>query len=165
MVTRSRAFVHKAWLPQRPPGFVLLGWLVAVLLGGCGGKPAEKPAGPPAPVTGITTAFEDEVADGPGGQIAWSTYWKFCWQPYPGARSYELQLITPEGASPKLKSRHEPCYRIQVATGTNPREQGLLRRDEQIGWQTGQLAYRVRAVLGDNQYSEWSPVVRMNPGK
>ncbi len=152
----------KAGLPWKKSGFILTIGLLMALMGGCDSKPAAgEQKGPLPPVSGIVTTFEDEVKDLPGDQIAWSAFWKFCWQEYPKARSYELQVITSEGTSPKLRSRKEPCFRIQVAAGTNPKEQGMLNRDKLMELQIGQLSYRVRAVLGENRYSDWSRVITL----
>ncbi len=164
MVVRPPKYASQAWFLGKEPGFVLILRLLAALAIGCDQK-QSNPEGKtrPVSVTGITTTFEDEVRGLPGDQIAWSTYWKFCWDAYPGAESYELQIITSEGASPRLKNRKAPCYRIQMATGVNARQQGMLDRAKLLELQIGQFSYRVRAVLGNNQYSEWSPAITMKP--
>lgn len=163
----------KVWLPQGGQTFLaLLGSLSLLAGSGCreneasgDTKPAvEAPAGAaaalaalPPPVTGIRTALRDTVANLPGGQIAWSTYWQLCWAPYAGAQAYELQVSTAEGTSPKLRRRLDSCFRLQVATGQNAKAQGLLDRERLLDLQAGQLSFRVRAVLGPAAFSEWSP--------
>ena len=113
------------------------------------------------PIEGIVTRLEDEVRDLPNGQIAWSTYWKTCWQAYPDAKAYEVEVTTMEGASPKLRRQDGLCHRIQLAAGNNPKSQGLLGRKMLINLQVGQLAFRYRAVVEENRFSEWSPVIRV----
>ncbi|SMB83021.1 hypothetical protein SAMN00120144_3952 [Hymenobacter roseosalivarius DSM 11622] len=147
------------WLPVRSQTFFALLLLSGV---GCQESAPTQPEEPRvlgSPVTGITTKLEDEVTSLPGGQIAWSTFWKLCWHPYPGARNYQLQVFTSEGASPRLRPQATPCYRLQIAAGYNAQTQGLLNRDKLISLQMGQLSYKIRAVLADNTVSEWSPVV------
>lgn len=97
------------------------------------------------------------MRDLPGGRIAWSTYWKLCWAEYPGAKGYELQTLTSEGISAKLRRQSERCFRIEAAANENEKSQGLLNREVLLALQSGQLAYRVRAVLEEGRASEWSP--------
>ena len=108
------------------------------------------------PVQNLTAALEDEVHDVPDGKIEWSTYWHLCWANYEGASAYELQALTSEGSSDKLERQSDRCFRLQVAAGKNARTQGMLNRDLQLAIRSSQLAYRVRAVLADGQFSEWS---------
>lgn len=139
---------------------ILLG---AGLLGGCSRSSTAAPQVAPRTVSGLLTTLEDEVRDLPDGQIAWSTYWKLCWDEYPGAQGYELQTMTGEGRSPKLRRQSGRCFRLQSAAGENQKSAGLVNRDLQLKLQEGQLGYRVRAVLADNRVSEWS--VSMPVGK
>ncbi|WP_375419360.1 hypothetical protein [uncultured Hymenobacter sp.] len=81
-------------------------------------------------MTGLRTSLMDAVAQLPDGQIAWATHWQLCWQPYSGAQTYELQVTTDEGTSPKLRRRMAPCYRLQVAAGQNAQSQGLRNRQQ-----------------------------------
>lgn len=130
--------------------------LALLVLAGCS-QSAGSPAGVMQPaVTGLVATLEDDVRDLPNARIAWSTYWKLCWSPYPGATEYELQSLTGEGASPKLRRQRDTCLRVQAAAGENDKAQGLLNRDVQLSLQRGQLAYRVRAILSGNRVSEWS---------
>jgi hypothetical protein len=108
------------------------------------------------PVTGLVATLEDEVRELPSDRIAWSTYWKLCWDVSPQATAYELQTVTGEGSSPKLRRQSERCFRIQAAAGENEKSQGLVNRAMLLALQEGQLAYRVRAVFGNGQVSAWS---------
>lgn len=140
-----------------PRGVIgLLVLLVAIWLPGCG---EVTPQVVPTPVTGLLGRLDDEVRDLPGERIAWSTYWTLCWRAYPDATRYELQLLTGEGRSRQYRQQHETCVRVEAAAGENARAAGLLDRDLLVRLQTGQLAYRVRAVLPGNRVSEWSTAV------
>ena len=131
-----------------------------LLLTSCASSDApEIVSGPP--VEGLTATLEDEVRDLPGGRIAWSTHWELCWKPYPGAaEAYELKTLTGEGeVSGELRRQEENCFRIKAAAGENEKSEGLKTRDVQLALQQSQLAYRVRAVLGEGRVSEWSKPV------
>jgi len=103
------------------------------------------------------------VRELPGDRIAWSTYWKLCWDVSPQATAYELQTVTSEGSSPKLRRQSERCFRLQAATGENEKSQGLVNRAMLLALHEGQLAYRVRAVFDNGQVSVWS--LAMEAGK
>lgn len=152
------------------PRFGLAAGMLALMLlpASCGlpshpprsGDPsAAAPAGVHPPVRGLVATLEDEVHDLPGERMAWATYWTLCWERYPGALAYELETLTGEGASPKLRRQREPCVRIEVVKGKNARQQGFVNREVLLALASGQLAYRVRAVLDNNRVSEWSPPV------
>ena len=144
--------------------------LVAVLmlclllsLAGCGTASSNSSTTAPKAalpaMQGFVATLEDDVRDLPEGNITWSTYWKLCWAEYPGAQAYELQTMTGEGASPRLRRQTDRCFRLQSAAGENKKSQGLLNRELQLALQSGQLAYRVRAVLSDGRLSPWSPAM------
>ncbi len=124
-------------------------------------KPPVVPSGTPQvvkpPVTGFVATLSDEVKELPKQRIAWSTYWKLCWMPYPEAVAYELQGVSSEGTSPKLKRQTDNCFRLQAAANVNSKSKGLLYREETLAMHTVQLGFRVRAVLDGNRVSEWSP--------
>ena len=130
--------------------------LVVGLLTAAWSAPAGAEGVVPPPVEGLVAALEDEVREFSGGRIAWATYWKLCWAAYPGATAYELETLTGEGSSRKLRRQAERCLRIEAAKGENDKSQGLVRRDLLLALQAGQLAYRVRAVLDDHRVSAWS---------
>ncbi len=130
--------------------------VVVGLLTALWSKPGTAQEGVLSPVEGLTATLEDEVRDLYGGRIAWATYWQLCWSAYPGAIAYELQPLTSEGASRKLRRQSERCFRLEAVKGENDASQGLVSRDLLLALQRGQLAYRVRAVLGDQRPSPWS---------
>ena len=147
------AAVRAGFVAARTARFEWLCALLTLLLcAACSKTPATTlPA-----ITGLVASLEDEVRDLPNGQIAWSTYWKLCWDNYPDAEAYELQALTGEGATRRLRHQNERCFRLQAAAGENSKAQGLLNRSLQLALQQGQLAYRVRAVRKDGRMSEWS---------
>lgn len=147
--------IFKVRLLQSTRFILPLAALLGVLLSACETPSGARPAVAP-PVEEIVATLEDEVRELPSKRIAWSTYWKLCWQGYPGAKAYELQTLTSEGASPKLRRQSDRCFRLQVAAGQNHKSQGLFNRKAILSLQASQLAYRVRAVLDDNFVSEWS---------
>lgn len=107
---------------------------------------------------GFAATLADEVRELPRQGIAWRTYWTLCWKAYPEARGYELQAVTSEGGSLRPQAIDGPCHRLEVAANENRRAEGLRARDIQLALQSGQLAYRVRAVLADGRTSNWSPL-------
>jgi hypothetical protein len=119
---------------------------------------AAFPAEPLPPIGGFVATLADEVRELPKQRIAWRTYWTLCWDAYPQARGYELQAVTSEGGSLRPKSVDGPCHRLEVAGNENRRSEGLRTRDLQLAVQSGQLAYRVRALLADGRTSAWSPL-------
>jgi hypothetical protein len=89
--------------------------------------------------------------------MAWSTYWKLCWEAPAGAKYYELRLITSEGAPRQFKRLNETCYRIEVAAGQNPPREGFPRRDLMLAMQAAQASVQIRAVLADDTRTAWTP--------
>lgn len=136
----------------------LLTGVVLLALSACG-SPNRQPVVVGPAVTGLTTTLEDDVQALPDARIAWSTDWQLCWAAYPAATAYELESLTSEGVSPILQRQQSTCYRIEAAAGENAKSEGLAGRDMQLLIQSGQLGYRVRAVLPKNQVSEWSAPV------
>jgi len=173
---RRRTFLRLKMtiLPRVRAKFLL--FVLACLVASCrGGQSASQPAPTRPPVTasvqptpapspqviapavsGFAAALEDDVRDLPDGQIAWKTYWKLCWEAYAGAREYELEPMTGEGARRRLLHQAGTCLRVEVAKGQNVKTQGLFNRDLMLAGLSGQLAYRVRAVLGNGRVSQWS---------
>jgi hypothetical protein len=144
-----------------------LALLLAALATACAAPNPAPPVAAPAlapsvvapALADLTATLEDQTTELPGGRMAWSTYWKLCWASYPGAVAYELQALTGEGAASKLQRQSASCFRIEAAAGENEQAQGLLNRKLLLALQTGQLAYRVRAVLDDQRVSAWSPAL------
>lgn len=110
-------------------------------------------------LTGLVASLEDETKDLPDGKIAWTTYWKLCWKEYPEATEYELETFTGEGSARKLRRQNETCFRIEIAKGKNEKSKGMFNRELMLASISGQLAYRVRAVLPGNRVTQWSPLM------
>lgn len=121
--------------------------------------PSNEPQVVKPPLTGLVSTLSNEVKELPEERISWSTYWQLCWQPYPGAKEYELQALTMGGKSPKLERQSDRCLRIQAASNQNKKSQGLLNRELILAMHSAELGYRVRAVLDGNRVSEWSDVM------
>ncbi|MFN0112270.1 MAG: hypothetical protein ACKVZH_25695 [Blastocatellia bacterium] len=121
--------------------------------------PTESPKIIAAPLTGLVASLEDETADLPDGKMAWKTFWKLCWKKYPEATEYELETFTGEGSARKLRRQAETCFRIEIAKGKNEKSKGLFNRELMLASTSGQLAYRVRAVLPGNRVTQWSPLM------
>ena len=99
--------------------------LASGALSACGSASrATAPPHGPGALGDLTAALEDEVRVLPDSRIAWTTYWRLCWRPYPGATAYELETVTREGTSPALLRQQGRCFRIEVAAGENPRSRG-----------------------------------------
>lgn len=122
-------------------------------------SPTPTPTVISATITGLNASLEDEARELPGGQIAWTTSWKLCWDAYAGARGYELETLTGEGVSRKLRRQSETRFRLEVAKGQNEKAKGLFNRELMLASIAGQVAYRVRAVLDGNRVTKWSPVM------
>ena len=131
---------------------------------------ASSPIPPPQivapPVAGLIATLEDEVRDLPDGRIAWTTYWNLCWESYAGAQKYELEPMTGEGTGRRLLRQAGPCLRIEVAKGQNVKAQGFFNRELMLASLSGQMSYRVRAVLSGGNVSQWStPAIVGQGGK
>lgn len=147
--------IIEARFHQKSRFLILLLTLMGMLVNGCNQQ--SPPPIASRPVQGIVATLEDKVQELPNQRIAWSTYWKLCWDKYPEAIGYELQTVTGEGKSPKLRQQTSRCFLLQTAAGNNKKSQGLLNRDAILSFQAAQLSYRVRAVLKGDRKSQWSP--------
>lgn len=130
--------------------------MAGLLLAACSAPSARGITADLQPVAGLVASLEDETRPLDGGRLRWSTYWRLSWARYPGASAYEVQTVTSEGQSPKLRTLNAPYYRLQVAAGENAAAMGLQGREVQLQMQSSQLAFRVRAILPDGRRSGWS---------
>ncbi len=132
--------------------------LIAFAPASCGGNPPTplvEDAGPPP--QHLVARLDDERHVLADGRIAWRTWWELCWDDYPEATAYEVQTVTGEGTSPRLRRQTGECIRTEAAAGEDSPETVDARRELLLTLQAGQLAYRVRAVLDGDRRSEWSP--------
>ncbi|MBM7804598.1 hypothetical protein JOD57_000435 [Geodermatophilus bullaregiensis] len=167
--------------PGRPAGAAAALLVLAVALAGC--TSAEVPPGTASPTTSAATSsapagpavagepvrlvsatLEDTVVPADDGRISWTTTWRACFAPAEGSPAelarWEARLVTPEGASPQLEVLPDGCVDLEVATGVNPADRGLLNREIQLSDAAG-LAYRVRAVGADGTATPWTGPVRV----
>ncbi len=121
--------------------------------------PTESPKIIASTPTGLVASLEDETKDLPDGKMAWTTFWKLCWEEYPQAKEYELETFTGEGSAKTLRRQPETCFRVEVAKGKNEKSKGFFNRELMLASISGQLAYRVRAVLPENRVTQWSPLM------
>lgn len=126
-------------------------------------SPTPSPQVLSSQISGLVSILEDEIRDLPDGKIAWITYWKLCWNAYPNAQGYELETMTGEGLSRKLRRQTETCFRLEVAKGQNEKALGLFNRELMLASISGQIAFRARAVLSGNRVTKWSSL--MEAGK
>jgi len=136
----------------------LYGSLLFFVLAAASPAQADSGSDAPARLGGFEVVLEDETREIPGraGRIRWATYWNLAWDAHPQALAYQIETMTSEGVSPKLKTQDGTFIKLEVASGENKKSLGLDKRDLQIALISGQLSYRVRALLADNRAGEWS---------
>lgn len=141
---------------------------VAASAGGCGRSGAASGGGGQTgrtvtgmPVAELRAALYDSVTVVSADSIRWWTTWRLCWDPHAGSLGYQLEALTAGGGAGALQRTNELCYSVEVASGINPREQGLHRREELITLQARRLAVRVRAELPDGRVTPWSEPVAL----
>ena len=163
--------------PTHPAGAAAALLVPAVALAGC--SSAEDPSGSAAPTAASTPAelpvageparlvsatLEDTVVPQDDGLVSWTTTWEACFAPAEGdpagVARWEAQLITPEGASPSVEELPGNCVDLDVATGRNPADAGLLNREVALSDAAG-LTYRVRAVTEEGTVTPWTDPVRV----
>ncbi len=110
----------------------------------------------PAAPGGLTRSLQDIKRPSGRGRIAWSTYWKLCWQPVAGAKYYEKRLLTSEGAPHSPARIKTTCFRVEAAAGENPSREGLPKRDLMLNMQAAQSAIQIRAVFPDGSTTAWT---------
>lgn len=132
---------------------------LALIAPACGhaAPPGVEPQVTGPPPQHLVVRLEDERHPLADGRVAWRTWWELCWDPYPGARSYEVQVVTGEGVSPRLREQTDRCIRTEAAAGEDSPEALEAKRTTLLVLQEGQLADQVRAVTADDRRSEWTP--------
>jgi hypothetical protein len=131
-------------------------------------EPADEAAASslPAAPGGLTITLQDVKRPSGRGRIAWSTYWKLCWQPVAGAKYFEKRLLTSEGAPRKPERINTTCFRVEAAAGENPSSEGLPKRDLMLSMQAAQSAVQIRAVFRDGHTTAWTaeqPIGEIRP--
>jgi hypothetical protein len=93
------------------------------------------------------------------GRVTWTATWTLCWDPIAGAIGYDVQPLTSESASQRLRKVTSTCYAVDVAAGEDLPADVSGKRDTQIAVQRAQVGYRVRADFGGNVVSAWSEAI------
>lgn len=126
-------------------------------------SPAELPVAG-RQVRLVSATLEDTVVPQDDGSISWTTTWEACFAPAggdpAGVARWEAQLVTPEGASSSVEELPGNCVDLDVATGRNPADAGLLNREIALSDAAG-LTYRVRAVTEEGTATPWTDPVRV----
>ncbi len=126
-------------------------------------RTATAPGPTPAPLvdsrslSNFRVAIATTATPTTGERVTWSSTWTLCWDPFPGATAYEVQAMTSESASSRIKRVETPCFSVELAAGDDHIREVPEKRDVQLAVQRSQLAYRVRATLAGNVVTAWSP--------
>jgi hypothetical protein len=135
-------------------GLGLGAWLLPV--GGSERRPAAASSGE---VRGLRAELIDREAAKPGGGFAWTTTWRLCWAPIPGARGYLLTMVTSEGVDPRPRATAKTCYSLTVASGTAARRGARRGRPGQLAVMESMLSVSVAARLRDGSVGPAAPDV------
>ena len=164
--------------PAHPAGAAAALLALATALAGC--TSAEDPSGSAAPTAAssspaelpvagepvrlVSATLDDTVVPQDDGSISWTTTWEACFAPAggdpAGVARWEARLITPEGASSSVEELPGNCVDLDVATGRNSADAGLLNREIALSDAAG-LTYRVRAVTEEGTVTPWTDPVRV----
>lgn len=115
-------------------------------------------AGISAEITGLRAELIDQETAVEGVRVSWSTRWRLCWTPVPGAVGYLVTTATPEGIGPPREIA-EPCYELTVANGITTRHSDRPGRSHQLSLMQTTLSISVAARLGDGTIGPSSPDV------
>ncbi len=107
-------------------------------------------------VTGFTTSVKTTSEPLGSGLTNWRADWSICWDPTPNAIGYDLQVLTAEGISPRLRRITTTCLEVEVAAGEHSLDRIERELGIQMSLQRSQLSYRIRAALPNDQVGEWS---------
>jgi len=123
------------------------------------GESAERRANAEAPgeIRGLRAELVDRERPRPGGGFAWTTAWRLCWAPVPGARGYFVTMVTSEGVSPRPRAIANRCFGLKVASGTAGRRGARPGRREQLDLIESMLSVSVAARLRDGSVGPAAP--------
>lgn len=133
----------------------LLGVVSAALGLGEGARGPEQQRS--AAITGLRATLLDQETPLATGAVAWTTRWRLCWDPVPGASAYLLTTVTSEGVSPISRLLDQRCYTLTVASGTARASGQRPGRRAQLSLMEVQLAVSVAARLSDGSNGPPSP--------
>ncbi len=91
-----------------------------------------------------------------GGRVSWSTRWRLCWEPTPGAVGYLVTTATPEGASPPGDTT-DLCFALTVANGIATRRGERPGRSQQLSLMRTMLSISVAARMSDGTVGPPAP--------
>lgn len=109
-----------------------------------------------AEITGLRAELIDQETALDGWRVSWSTRWRLCWTPIPGAVGYMITTATPEGVGPSREIA-EPCYALTVANDITTRFGERPSRSHQLSLMQLSLSISVAAKLGDGRIGPSSP--------
>jgi len=138
--------------------------LALMATGGCVGSSQElRPApAPPAEVRvpELKAELIDEETPLPDGRVSWSTRWRLCWGPVPGAVAYVVTTITPEGVGPPGETTDRCLVPLTVASGITDRPGARPSGSRQVDpMQQLMLAFTVAARFADGTVGPASPAI------
>jgi hypothetical protein len=148
---------------------------VAALLALAAGLTGCSAGGEGTPATPATAAAEPTAVPGAAPMLSsatlvddvdpavgtWSTTWTACFAPPgdPAVVRWEVQTVTAEGVSPRVRELSGGCIDLQLAQGRGTAPVDDPGRTAALA-DAGSLAYRVRAVRADGSATPWTdPVV------
>ncbi len=106
-------------------------------------------------ISGLRAELVDEEKPS-GGEIAWWTTWRLCWNPVPGASDYLVSTVSFEGPG-RPRPVSGTCHELGVANGST-RESGTYPgRSEQLIQAEVSMSVSVAARLADNTVGPASP--------
>ena len=153
-------------------GLMMVLAVMLAVVGGCQGSGYETPQSPasvdnqptglrepPSPaITGLKAELIDDETPLERGRVSWSTRWRLCWAPTPGAVAYVVTTATPEGVSPPGETR-DNCFALSVANGYANRPGERPTRSQQLSLMQTMLSVSVAARMSDGTVGPASPDV------
>lgn len=120
---------------------------------------AGSTAAAPAPASAEVRGLRAELVDGEkasGGEIAWWTTWRLCWDPVPGATAYLVTTVSFEGAGEPVAVT-ETCHELGVASGTTRGSGSYPGRGAQLIQMEISMSVSVAARMADGSVGPASP--------
>lgn len=112
-------------------------------------------------IAGLKAELIDQESRLPDGRVSWSTQWRLCWAPVPGAVAYKVTTITPEGVGPPGETT-DRCLALTVASGISERPRERPGRSREVDpMQSLTLSFTVAARLADGRVGPASPAIPM----
>jgi len=109
-------------------------------------------------VSGLKAETMDQETRLAGGRVSWSTRWRMCWAPVPGAVGYVVTQATPEGVGPPADTV-ERCVAMTLAHGVGTRPRDGTRRSSEVAFADRTVSLMVAARFGDGSLGPMSPAI------